>query len=108
MKLVKTILASSLFALSSASAYADTQTTRYLIFVENGKQAGEQVVQKDDSGLTKVRFIFKDNGRGPELNEEFRLGADGLINQYKVTGNSTFGAVINETYQRQGDLAEWK
>lgn len=108
MTLVKTIIASSLLALSAASAYADTQTTRYLIFVENGKQAGEQVVQKDDSGLTKVRFIFKDNGRGPELNEEFRLGADGLINQYKVTGNSTFGAVINETYQRQGDLAEWK
>lgn len=108
MRLMKTIIASSLLMLSAASAYADTQTTRYLIFVENGKQAGEQVVQKDDSGLTKVRFIFKDNGRGPELNEEFRLGADGLINQYKVTGNSTFGAVINETYQRQGDLAEWK
>ena len=108
MKMVKTLLASSLLALYTASAFADTQTTKYLIFVENGKQAGEQVVQRDDSGLHKVRFIFKDNGRGPELNEEFRLGADGLITDYKVTGNSTFGAVINESYKRVGDQAEWK
>lgn len=108
MKFIKTIIASSLMLLYTSSAIADTQTTKYLIFVENGKQAGEQIVQRDDQGLTKVRFIFKDNGRGPELNEEFRLGADGLPKEYKVTGNSTFGAVINESYQRVGDQAEWK
>ncbi len=108
MKFIKTIIASSMVLLSTANAFADTQTTKYLIFVENGKQAGEQIVQRDDQGLTKVRFIFKDNGRGPELNEEFRLGADGLIKEYKVTGNSTFGAVVNESYQRTGDQAEWK
>ena len=34
MKMVKTILASSLLALYAASAFADTQTTKYLIFVE--------------------------------------------------------------------------
>ncbi len=108
MKRIKTIIASSLMLLYATSAFADTQTTKYLIFVENGKQAGEQIVQRDDQGLTKVRFIFKDNGRGPELNEEFRLGADGLPKEYKVTGNSTFGAVVNENYQRVGDQAEWK
>ncbi|WMW79491.1 amidohydrolase family protein [Undibacterium cyanobacteriorum] len=108
---VKSILASSiaagLFTCFSLSAFADTQTTKFLIFLENGKQAGEQVVQRQDDGLTKVSFIFKDNGRGPELKEEFRVGADGLVSEFKVTGTSTFGAPINENFRRIGNQAEW-
>ena len=68
--------------LLSVSAFADTQTTKFLIFLENGKQAGEQIVQRQDDGLTKVSFIFKDNGRGPEL-KEIRLGADGLVSEFQ-------------------------
>lgn len=108
---VKSILATSiaagLLSCFSVSAFADTQTTKFLIFLENGKQAGEQIVQRQDDGLTKVSFIFKDNGRGPELKEEIRLGADGLVSEFKVTGTSTFGAPIDENFRRQGNKAEW-
>lgn len=107
MKILKTIIASSIFSLYSMSALADTQTTKFLIFLENGKQAGEHVVQRDDSGLIKVDFIFKDNGRGPELKEEIRLGSDGLVKEFKVTGTSTFGAPINESFRRDGKQAQW-
>ena len=108
MKIVKTIIASSIFSLYSMSALADTQTTKFLIFLENGKQAGEHVVQRDDSGLIKVNFIFKDNGRGPELKEEIRLGSDGLVQEFKVTGTSTFGAPIDESFRRDGKQAKWQ
>jgi len=103
---------SAVLALAIASAFAQaavTQTTRYVIISENnGKQMGEQVVEKHDDGLTRVRYIYKDNGRGPELNEEFRLAPDGTMAQYHVTGSSTFGAVVDETYERSGDKARWK
>ena len=89
----------------SADANAATQTSKFLIFVDNGKQAGEQIVERDDDGLTRVRFIFKDNGRGPELTEQFRLGTDGTMTQYSVKGNSTFGAVVDESFEHQGELA---
>lgn len=95
--------------LALAAAFgAQAATTRYLIISENQKQIGEQVVEREDDGLTKVRFIYKDNGRGPELSEQFRLGADGTMTEYAVQGNSTFGAVVDERFSRKGDRAEWK
>ncbi|PWF46740.1 amidohydrolase family protein [Massilia glaciei] len=94
--------------LLSFAAHAATQTTRYIITVDNGTKAGEQVVERDDDGLTRVRYIFKDNGRGPELKEEFRLAADGTLDHYKVSGNSTFGAVVDEQFSRRGGQADWR
>jgi hypothetical protein len=102
---------SAVIALSIAAAFAQaaTQTTRYVIISENnGKQTGEQVVERMDDGLTKVRFIYKDNGRGPELNEEIRFAPDGTMSSYTVKGNSTFGAVVDESFTRNGGKAEWK
>jgi len=103
---------SAVMALAVASAFAQaavTQTTRYVFISENnGKQMGEQVVETHDDGLTKVRYIYKDNGRGPELTEEFRLAADGTMSEYHVKGNSTFGAVVDEHFERHGGKAQWK
>jgi len=95
-------------ALAAAFGAHAATTTKYLIISENAKQIGEQVVERLDDGLTKVRFIYKDNGRGPELTEQFRLAADGTMSEYSVKGNSTFGAVVDESYTRKGDQAEWK
>lgn len=83
-------------------------STSYVIVSDNGKQIGEQQVERADDGLTTVRFIYKDNGRGPELREQFRIGADGTMSDYAVSGNSTFGAVVDERFSRQGELAQWQ
>jgi hypothetical protein len=105
---MKRLLALAVAATLGTSASAATTATRYDIHVEGGKRAGEQVVERDDDGATRVRFIFKDNGRGPELTEQFRVGADGTMSQYSVTGNSTYGAVVNEHFERVGDQASWR
>jgi hypothetical protein len=105
---MKRILALAVGATLGAAATAATTTTRYDIHVENGKRAGEQVVERDDDGATRVRFIFKDNGRGPELSEQFRVAADGTMSQYSVKGNSTYGAVVDEHFERNGDQASWR
>ncbi len=84
------------------------ETLRYVALVDNGKNAGHQIVEKGDDGVTHVDFIFKDNGRGPELKEEFTLGPDGTFVRYAVKGKSTFGAPVDETFSRNGDKAKWK
>ncbi len=81
--------------------------TRYVITVDRGKPAGEQVVEHLADGLTRVHFIFKDNGRGPELDEQFRVAADGTFSEYHVKGTSTYGAPVDEHFVRKGDQAEW-
>jgi hypothetical protein len=95
-------------ALAAAFGAQAATTTKYLIISENQKQIGEQLVERLDDGLTKVRFIYKNNGRGPELTEQFRVSADGTMTEYAVKGNSTFGAVVDEQFSRKGDHAEWK
>jgi imidazolonepropionase-like amidohydrolase len=96
-----------LIALLASPVVHAAEKIRYVILVDGGKQAGEQVVEHGDDGLTKVRFIFKDNGRGPELNEEFRVADDGTFSEYRVTGNSTFGAVVDDKFERKNNVASW-
>ena len=103
---MKKILVLALAAAFGANAFA-ADTLRYDIHMENGKRAGEQVVEKGADGVTRVKFIFKDNGRGPELNETYRVAADGTISEYAVKGNSTYGAVVDERFERKGDSASW-
>lgn len=95
-------------ALAAAFSAHAASTTKYLIISENAKQIGAQVTERLDDGSTKVRFEFKNNGRGPDLTEQFRMTADGSMTSYSVQGNSTFGAVVNERFERKGDQAEWK
>jgi hypothetical protein len=84
------------------------ETIKYLALVDGGKQAGQQEVVKGDDGTVRVDFIFKDNGRGPELKEEYTLAADGTFLTYSVKGSSTFGAPVDESFSVEGGVARWK
>ncbi|HJW46557.1 MAG TPA: amidohydrolase family protein, partial [Lysobacter sp.] len=81
---------------------------RYVVLVDGGKQAGHQVVTIGDDGVTRVDYLFKDNGRGPELKEEFRLAPDGTFLNYQVKGSTTFGAPVDESFEREGSQVTWK
>ena len=104
---MKPVLAFCCALLLTPAALA-AETLKYVALVDGGKQAGEQTVTASDDGTTRVDFIFKDNGRGPELKEEFRLRADGTYDRYQVKGASTFGAPVDQTFTRNGDTGTWK
>lgn len=97
-------------ALLAADGALAAETTKYTALVNGGKtRAGHQTVTRgDDGATTQVEFVFKDNGRGPELKEEFTLAKDGTYTAYRVEGQSTFGALIDETFKRDGDKVRWK
>jgi hypothetical protein len=82
------------------------ETTRYVLSMSDGHRAGEQVVEHLD-GLTKVHYVFKDNGRGPEIDERIRTDPDGRLASYDVVGTSTLGGPIDEHFVRTGDGATW-
>jgi len=108
---MKVIIAVGLSLLAIATARAENagETTRYVALVNGGTtKAGHEWVKRAGDGTTSVDFLFKDNGRGPELKEEFKVDKDGTFTEYRVKGQSTFGAVIDETFTRNGDKATWK
>lgn len=92
------------YAVDAASA----DITRYVALVHGGQKAGQQVTTRDADGTTRVDFIFKDNGRGPELREEYVLAADGTYARYQVKGTSTFGAPVDESFSRKGGSTQWR
>jgi Amidohydrolase family len=105
----KLALGLSLLAASVAQAADAPSTTRYVAMVHGGTTlAGHEWVTRNGDGTTQVEFIFKDNGRGPELKEEFKVAKDGTFTSYHVAGTSTFGAPIDETFTRNGDKGTWK
>ncbi|MCF7220628.1 amidohydrolase family protein [Marilutibacter chinensis] len=101
------LLAATLLSALAATAHA-AETLRYVALVDGGKQAGRQVVTRHDDGTVEVEFVFKDNGRGPELKERFSLADDGTFREYEVTGASTFGAPVEERFSRVDGIARWK
>ena len=91
-----------------AAANAE-ETVRYVALVNGGTaKAGHQWVTQGADGTTRVDFDFKDNGRGPTLKEEYKLGPDGTFVSYHVTGTSEIGAPVDETFARDGDKVHWK
>src|SRR4030095_524716 len=84
------------------------ETVKYVALVHGGTPAGKLVVTTGDDGLSTAEFVFKDNGRGPELTETYTLGADGTYKTYAVKGTSTFGGPVEESFTLQGGHATWK
>ncbi len=101
-------LVPALLALALSPAAWSAETIRYVALVDGGKQAGQQTVVHGDDGTTRVDFIFKDNGRGPELKEEYTLNPDGTFRTYKVEGEATFGAKVHEHFAVEDGRAAWK
>ncbi|HEX6637587.1 MAG TPA: hypothetical protein VF033_08005, partial [Steroidobacteraceae bacterium] len=89
-------------------AQAQDQAMRYTALVNGGKdKAGHMVITRRGEKYL-VDFLFKDNGRGPELKEEYTLAPDGTFATYKVKGATTFGSLVDESFSRKGDQARWK
>jgi hypothetical protein len=54
-------------------------------------------------GRVAVDYSYRDNGRGPDQNEVLELATDGTWTSYRNEGMSTYGARIDDSFQRQAD-----
>lgn len=81
--------------------------TDYVVLVQ-GKAAGHLKVAAAPDGSVKADYSFRDNGRGPDIDERFRLDAAGVPVSYEVNGKTAFGAATEESYRREGGRARWK
>jgi hypothetical protein len=93
--------------LFGGSALQAQTATRYTILF-HGKTSGAQTTQIAKDGSFTVDYSYRDNGRGPDLKEEFALADDGTLRRYSAKGTSTFGAAIEENFRITGKQAEWK
>jgi cytosine/adenosine deaminase-related metal-dependent hydrolase len=90
----------------ACAANADT-TLRYTVLY-SGKTAGAQTTVIGENGRVRVSYSHRDNGRGPDLEEELVVAPDGTIRNYRVRGKSTFGAAIDERFSLERGRARWQ
>ncbi len=100
-------ISTAIVALLAAMPAQAGSETRYTVLFQ-GKPSGRQITQVADDGRMTVDFSYRNNGRGPDLKEEFALAKDGTLLRYSGKGSSTFGAPIDESFTRQNGRAEWK
>lgn len=101
-------VAASLACTGSATAAPATGTVTHYTITIQGKVSGKQVVTAKPGGKVSTEFTYRDNGRGPDIFEEIAVGKTGQIESFKATGKSTFGAPIEETFNRTGGSIKWK
>ena len=81
------------------------QTARFTA-ITGGKNVGH-LWADTQGGRTSVDYDIKNNGRGPTIAETITTDPDGLPVAWSVTGATTFGSKVSESFTRQGGRAEW-
>lgn len=83
------------------------QAADYLVLAQS-QPAGQLKVTSEAEGWVAADYSYRDNGRGPDIQERFRLAENGVPIRYDGRGRSTMGAVIGESFERTGDQALWR
>jgi len=88
----------------SASLAAETLTYRALV---TGDDIGLLEVDQRDDRIT-IEFDYKQNGRGPTIAEDMLIDDRGYPIDWVITGTTTFGSPVDETFQVAGNTARWR
>lgn len=101
MKLLPLLLA----ALSLTAGAAQAQTYTVLCM----KTACGHLKLSESPGRLEVDYSYRNNGRGPDQKEVLAFAPDGAWMSYRTEGVSTYGARIDESFERQPDgRAIWR
>ncbi len=99
-------LTTTLALIAAAPVQAATRTS-YTVLVQ-GKPSGTLVSRETGAATLAVHFSYRNNGRGPDIDEDVAFAADGTLLRYAGKGKSTFGQPIDDSFSRAGGRAEWR
>lgn len=91
---------------TAGAATAQATGTESFDVIIAGDRVGHLIVEHNGDEVT-VDFDFKNNGRGPTIAETLRFNDAGLPVSWSVSGSTTFGNEIEESFTLGGDSATW-
>lgn len=94
-----------LLVVTAASAAPASRVEFNVLF--QGQSGGSEVATTAADGRVHVEQHYRDNGRGPDLSEDYALAPDGTFRRYRVRGTSTFGSRVKADFIREGSSARW-
>lgn len=90
----------------AVAANAGTTVDYNVLFA--GTKGGAQKTVIGDDGRLRVSYSYRDNGRGPDIEEEIALAPDGSFRSYRLRGRTTFGATLDERFSVSRGQASWR
>ena len=94
----------SVAALLSTAASAETHQYRVLF---GGDDVGGLEVETAGN-TSNIEFDYKQNGRGPTIAEKVEVDAEGIPTNWTITGRTTFGNPVSESYACADGKASWQ
>lgn len=71
-----------------------------------GTKVGAAEITTTEEGYS-VFYEYRNNGRGPTINETISLDAAGIPIGWTAAGNTTFGNAVDERFALNGNAATW-
>jgi imidazolonepropionase-like amidohydrolase len=102
--LLAALIAVPLAGSAGGASAAAVQKFDYLVqdFVAGG-------MTRTVSGDTvHLAYSYRDNGRGPDIDERWSFAGDGSVASYAAKGRTTFDASIDERFRQAQGRASWK
>ena len=92
-------------ALLAVPTLASAEIASFTV-VSGSKNIGH-LIATTTGDITTVDFDIKNNGRGPTDAETIKSNADGLPINWKISGATTFGSKVAESFHQTAGKAEW-
>jgi Amidohydrolase family len=92
-------------AVSQETAFARPAGAETFTAIISGTRVGQMDVQHGD--VTNVGYEYRNNGRGPSVEEVIEFNDQGLPRSWHITGATTFGNIIAEDFEIDGGRAVW-
>ena len=93
-------------ALITLSASVSAADSAHFSVIFGGQNIGH-VYADMTANRTTIDYNVKNNGRGPTMAETITLGPDGLPSAWTISGTTTFGSKVNETFKHDKSRATW-
>ena len=90
---------------ASQSQQPQVETASYNVLF-GGTDVGDMTISQSGT-LIDISYGFSNNGRGASSEETLLLSEAGLPISWKITGKTTFGNQVNETYEVKDGQASW-
>ncbi|WP_323760418.1 amidohydrolase family protein [Maricaulis sp.] len=91
---------------AASMAGSAAEATRFTVLV-GGTEIGGMDIRPTDDGYG-IEFEYRNNGRGPTITESVTLDENGLPTDWTISGASTFGNPIDESFEYVDSEARWR
>jgi imidazolonepropionase-like amidohydrolase len=92
-------------AVTAEAAFARPAGAESFTAIISGTRVGQMEVQHGD--VTNVGYEYRNNGRGPSVEEVIEFSDEGVPRSWRITGATTFGNIIAEQFEVLGGRATW-